>query len=96
MHCIQVEDVMKLSLREVMGKAVAAYPTTKRTDWVLQWPGQIVLAASQIHWTAEVTQVTIKSCRCVCVCVCVHMHVCVCARACVHACMCLCVCMFIF
>ncbi|XP_076448252.1 dynein axonemal heavy chain 3-like [Babylonia areolata] len=53
---LQVEDVMKLSLREVMGKAVAAYPTTKRTDWVLQWPGQIVLAASQIHWTAEVTQ----------------------------------------
>ncbi|GFS14644.1 dynein heavy chain 3, axonemal [Elysia marginata] len=52
----QVEEVMKLSLREVMGKAVNAYPTTQREQWVLQWPGQIVLAASQIHWTAEVTQ----------------------------------------
>ena len=83
---------MKLSLREVMGKAVAAYPTTKRTDWVLQWPGQIVLAASQIHWTAEVTQVTIKSCRCVCVRMC--KCVCVCLCVCVHACAC--VCMFIF
>ena len=62
---------MKLSLREVMCKAVAAYPTTKRTDWVLQWPGQIVLAASQIHWTAEVTQVRLCAFMCVCVCVCV-------------------------
>ncbi|KAK7495478.1 hypothetical protein BaRGS_00013176, partial [Batillaria attramentaria] len=49
----QVEEVMKLSLREVMGKAVHAYPVTPRTEWVLQWPGQVVLAASQIHWTAE-------------------------------------------
>ena len=48
---------MKLSLREVMGKAVNAYPSIAREEWVLQWPGQIVLAASQIHWTAEVTQV---------------------------------------
>ncbi|KAK3779700.1 hypothetical protein RRG08_013655 [Elysia crispata] len=52
----QVEEVMKLSLREVMGKAVNAYPNIDREEWVLQWPGQIVLAASQIHWTAEVTQ----------------------------------------
>ena len=51
---------MKLSLREVMGKAVNAYPNIDREEWVLQWPGQIVLAASQIHWTAEVTQVANK------------------------------------
>lgn len=49
---------MKMSLKEEMGKAVKAYSLTKRGEWVLQWPGQIVLAASQIHWTAEVTQVT--------------------------------------
>ncbi|KAK6993742.1 dynein heavy chain 3 axonemal, partial [Biomphalaria glabrata] len=52
----QVEQVMKMSLKEEMGKAVKAYSLTKRGEWVLQWPGQIVLAASQIHWTAEVTQ----------------------------------------
>ncbi|XP_069141245.1 dynein axonemal heavy chain 3-like isoform X4 [Argopecten irradians] len=53
---LQVEDVMKLSLREVSIKAVKAYPNVPRKEWVLQWPGQVVLAASQIHWTSEVTQ----------------------------------------
>lgn len=48
---------MKLSLKEVMKKAVKEYPTIPRKDWVVKWPGQVVLAASQIHWTSEVTQV---------------------------------------
>lgn len=48
---------MKLSLREVCQKATQAYSKIPRGEWVLQWPGQIVLAASQIHWTSEVTQV---------------------------------------
>lgn len=48
---------MKLSLKEVMKKAVKEYPTIARKDWVVKWPGQVVLAASQIHWTSEVTQV---------------------------------------
>ncbi|XP_064605237.1 dynein axonemal heavy chain 3-like isoform X2 [Liolophura sinensis] len=57
----QVEEVMKLSLREVMVKAVDSYQKTKREEWVLQWPGQVVLASSQIHWTAQVTQ-AIQTC----------------------------------
>ena len=48
---------MKLSLREVMGKAVDAYPSTPRKSWVLNWPGQVVIAGSTIYWTAEVTKV---------------------------------------
>lgn len=50
----QVEEVMKLSLKEVTSKAVKAYLEQVRTEWVLNWPGQVVLAASTIHWTAEV------------------------------------------
>ena len=46
--------MMKLSLREVTSKAVRAYLEQVRTEWVLNWPGQVVLAASTIHWTAEV------------------------------------------
>ncbi|XP_071815449.1 dynein axonemal heavy chain 3-like isoform X3 [Apostichopus japonicus] len=50
---IQVEEIMRKSLREVMKKAVHAYPHRARRDWVLDWPGQVVIAGSAIHWTAE-------------------------------------------
>ena len=53
----QVEGVMKLSLQTVMAKAVEAYPKEARKVWVLNWPGQVVLAASIVHWTTEVSQV---------------------------------------
>ncbi|XP_033642613.1 dynein heavy chain 3, axonemal-like [Asterias rubens] len=53
---IQVEDIMRRSLQEVTGKAVAAYPETPRKTWVLNWPGQVVIAASTIYWTSEVTK----------------------------------------
>lgn len=49
---------MKLSLRDVTKQAVEAYDVNARTQWVLNWPGQVVLAASAIHWTLEVTQVS--------------------------------------
>ena len=54
----QVEDAMKLSLKEVMRKAVEAYPVTPRNEWVINWPGQVVLASSTIHWTTEVSEVS--------------------------------------
>ncbi|XP_041348477.1 dynein heavy chain 3, axonemal-like isoform X2 [Gigantopelta aegis] len=57
----QVEEVMKLSLREVMIKAVISYPDMPRREWVLEYPGQIVLAASQVHWTGEVTDAICES-----------------------------------
>ena len=34
--------------------ALAAYPTTPRTKWVLQWPAMIVLAISAIFWSSGV------------------------------------------
>jgi dynein heavy chain len=52
---LEFEDVMKVSIREVTEKAVAEYVTKPRERWILEWPGQVVLAASQVHWTAEVT-----------------------------------------
>lgn len=38
-----------------MGQAIKAYSSTSRGDWVKNWPGQVVLAASIVHWTSEVT-----------------------------------------
>ena len=46
---------MIISLKDVMSKAVVAYTQDPRRDWVLQWPGQVVIAASTVYWTADVT-----------------------------------------
>uniref|UniRef100_UPI00398E963E dynein axonemal heavy chain 3-like n=1 Tax=Pristiophorus japonicus TaxID=55135 RepID=UPI00398E963E len=52
----EVEKVMKRSLGEVMLQAITAYPEACREQWVLNWPGQIVLASSIVYWTASVSQ----------------------------------------
>ena len=30
-------------------------PQSTRTEWVLNWPGQVVIAGCQVSWTSEVT-----------------------------------------
>ena len=42
------------ALHAVAAQAVAAYPTIPRLDWLLQWPGQIVLVVTAIFWTQQV------------------------------------------
>ncbi len=42
------------SLRDVSRQGVTCYPTTPREQWVLEWPGQIVLVVTAIFWTQEV------------------------------------------
>ncbi|XP_043943753.1 dynein axonemal heavy chain 3-like [Protopterus annectens] len=57
----EVEKMMKKSLQEVMFQSINAYPETLRKSWVLQWPGQVVLASNIIYWTMEVSQaITLK------------------------------------
>jgi dynein heavy chain, axonemal len=51
---LQTEQVMMQSLHTITKKAVTDYITTKREDWLLKWPGQVVLAVSQIFWTRAV------------------------------------------
>ena len=50
----QVEEQMRNSLRDIAQDSIIAYFGTLREEWILSWPGQIVLCASQIHWTSEV------------------------------------------
>ncbi|XP_032895202.1 dynein heavy chain 3, axonemal-like [Amblyraja radiata] len=52
----EVEKMMKWSLGKVMLQAIAAYPEASREEWVLSWPGQIVLSCSIMYWTAAVSQ----------------------------------------
>ncbi|XP_048509500.1 dynein axonemal heavy chain 3 isoform X1 [Athalia rosae] len=52
----QVEKFMKVSLRDVAQDSIAAYFNTAREDWIVSWPGQIVICSSQVHWTSEVCE----------------------------------------
>lgn len=47
---------MVASIRDVCNTAVKAYLTVQRYNWVLDWPGMVVLCASTVHWTAEVAE----------------------------------------
>jgi dynein heavy chain len=57
---LQVQLAMIQSLRDVTAKAVRAYPETPRYKWVLDWPGQIVIAASTVYWTKDVNDAIIN------------------------------------
>ena len=46
---------MAESMKDSCKLGVAAYATQAREQWVLEWPGQVVLAVSAIFWTAAVT-----------------------------------------
>lgn len=43
-------------MRTVLGSALEDMVGKDRTDWVLCWPGQIVIAGSQTAWTAGVEE----------------------------------------
>ena len=49
---LQVQDVMMLSLRDVIAASRDAYKQKVRHEWVLDWPGQVVLCVSQMYFSA--------------------------------------------
>lgn len=51
---LEVEAVMRETLKDILGKAVAQYPEVPRIEWVLNWPAQIVLCGAMIYWTKHV------------------------------------------
>lgn len=51
---LQVEQVMGSSLRELALAAFAQYVEVDYTQWVLQWPAQIVIAGGGTYFTANV------------------------------------------
>ncbi|XP_046888652.1 dynein axonemal heavy chain 3 [Hypomesus transpacificus] len=53
---LQVEKMMLRSVRDVIHQGVDEYVQVPRKKWVLQWPGQVVICASSIFWTSEVSQ----------------------------------------
>ncbi|KAI1896260.1 hypothetical protein AGOR_G00092970 [Albula goreensis] len=53
---LQVEETMLSSVRAVIHDGVKEYSQVPRKKWVLQWPGQVVICASTIFWTSEVSE----------------------------------------
>ncbi|EUB58895.1 Dynein heavy chain 7, axonemal [Echinococcus granulosus] len=51
---LQVEEMMVQSIRKVIADSIEAYLMTVREKWVLDWPGQVVLCGSMVHWTSNV------------------------------------------
>uniref|UniRef100_A0A3B4TMN2 Dynein heavy chain hydrolytic ATP-binding dynein motor region domain-containing protein n=1 Tax=Seriola dumerili TaxID=41447 RepID=A0A3B4TMN2_SERDU len=47
---------MLRSVRHVIHQGVIQYAEVPRKKWVLQWPGQVVICASSIFWTSEVSE----------------------------------------
>jgi dynein heavy chain len=53
---LKVEKQMRLSVRKIIMDAIEDYLKKSRTEWVVSWPGQAVIAGSQTYWTKEVTE----------------------------------------
>ncbi|NXN51379.1 DYH1 protein, partial [Rynchops niger] len=53
---LEVEKSMKATVRDNIERSIGVYPETPRTTWVLEWPGQVVIAVCQIFWTKEVSE----------------------------------------
>ena len=52
---VEVEEMMVQSLQDVAVRAVENHPLTPHSQWITQWPSQVVLTVSQIIWTSQVT-----------------------------------------
>lgn len=52
----QVEEQMLGSIKDQTVKSCEEYKRTNRTEWMTQWPGMVVLAVSQVYWSADIEE----------------------------------------
>jgi dynein heavy chain len=50
----ELENMMRLSVRQAMINAVEDYPKQKRSVWAVSHCGQVILNGSQVVWTSDV------------------------------------------
>ena len=48
---VEVETAMFESVHDATVRGVEAYTQTPRIDWIVQWPGMVVLVVTAIFWT---------------------------------------------
>uniref|UniRef100_A0ABD2X5S3 Dynein heavy chain 7, axonemal n=1 Tax=Trichogramma kaykai TaxID=54128 RepID=A0ABD2X5S3_9HYME len=51
---VELEADMRKSVRDQVARAIEAYRSKPRTEWVLEWPGQTVLCVGQLYWTQQI------------------------------------------
>ena len=50
---IQCEAAQRETVAAMCSDASKAYATSKRTDWMVEWPGQVVLCIGSLYWTSQ-------------------------------------------
>ena len=53
---LQTEAAMFDSIHNVTAEGLKAYTSKPRDQWVLDWPGMVVLVCTAVNWTADVTR----------------------------------------
>jgi len=53
---MEVQDAMITSLTDITRESIAAYAEKERTEWVIQWPAQVVICVDNVYWTKEVAE----------------------------------------
>lgn len=57
---LELEGMMRVAIRDVMGRAIQDYTVTPRPIWMQKWAGMCVLNGSQMHWTKEMEELFIQ------------------------------------
>ncbi|EKX36467.1 hypothetical protein GUITHDRAFT_97557 [Guillardia theta CCMP2712] len=50
---LEIENVMRQTLRKVLNQTLSSMKGTKREKWVNDFPGQLLITAGQMQWTSE-------------------------------------------
>jgi len=53
---LQVEAAMFDNIAHITGEGIKSYGAKPRDQWVLDWPGMVVLVVTAVFWTKQVTE----------------------------------------
>ena len=56
MWLTDVESMMRITLRKVLGQTLSNMKKAKRDKWLRDWPGMLLITSSLIGWTSECTK----------------------------------------